>query len=428
MRYELDVLYKSINWVDEAKLQHIIDATVGAGDIHRNLEHAAKKAVRMMKLKFPGKFIVIIGPSGVGTNQAADIADQLCKERARRCGLPTWGTARIPIAIMNRQVNVRKALTDALIHIGEPCPELKIRIGPVTDGAVPVVDIPRAGKRADIMALFEALVRGLQRGGRTLIVENLDEVMLSLRICQAREVVAMLKRLAKEALSSVVVTGGPALAPLCWEAVDTASRLFPIEVEPYDVNKESDVIECCGIAKNIERRLGKDFIVPETLNVENTIKLMRLIRGRAEIALDMVGFAVNEALWETGAALKADMLFDCVNRILSVGGLGTLLDNDFALWTAFKDPALRNQLFHTDQVGYYRNQHIFPFKGALTAKRIRDSITSQAAENGSSGTLSAVSPRDEVAGEKKRDRRPFETNPRRLPGGPMKKGDYSPRR
>jgi hypothetical protein len=122
----------------------------------------------------------------------------------------------------------------------------------------------------------------------------------------------------------------------------------------------------------VESDLGGEYIVSGTLDATHSLRVMALVRGRVRIALDMIGYAVNEALWETGEPLKADLLFECIRRHMEDGGIGTLLDNDHALWRAMSDPEAREKLFSIDQIGYYKDRHILPFKSAASTQIILD--------------------------------------------------------
>jgi hypothetical protein len=414
MTFNIKKIYRSINWVDEERLNHIVACTTDSSRYHPNLEASVKKLISLMQFNARGKLIVLLGPCGVGREEVADIADQLSIERARALGRPTWETARIQLPVFGNRVDLKKALIDALVRQGDVCPEYKVSIGPITEGAVSTALIPRAGKLPTVIALFESLANVLQRNRRTVIVENALEVFLALRICKAREVVGILRRLANDARSSIVLVAGPELAPLCWETAETGANIAIVTTEPYDPQNGLDAGRFMAILGAVESDLGGEYIVSGTLDATHSLRVMALVRGRVRIALDMIGYAVNEALWETGEPLKADLLFECIRRHMEDGGIGTLLDNDHALWRAMSDPEAREKLFSIDQIGYYKDRHILPFKSAASTQIILDAAERQSLKlepksEEKTGSHSRTSP--ETRGKR---RAPFQANPRRV--------------
>jgi hypothetical protein len=310
--------------------------------VHRNMKTAFSELNEIMQVGKPGQLIVLCGPTNVGKTRLLKAVDEMLVADAQARGLPIWGStySRLPSPVRAR-FDQGETYRRTLQALEEPLIAKKVEYPDVREGAPSKQSVPYANRRVTHSALWQALINRVKAGHLAVFFDEAGELPQSLKVSTLRETINMFKQMADIGGSNVVLGSGPEIGPLLWESGQLSSRIKMVPLDCYHYTEPDDVKEFVVVMKNLEKKLGADFIEPRTLNSANATTMMRAVRGTFGIALDIIVFAVHRALLAGDAPLKWEALKVAIDKRMN--DIGKPVDREQKLWAGIKDENLRRQ-------------------------------------------------------------------------------------
>ncbi|SAK91353.1 ATPase AAA [Caballeronia calidae] len=310
--------------------------------VHRNMRTAFSELDEIMQVGKPGQLIVLCGPTNAGKTRLLKAMDQMLVADAQKRGLPVWGSTycRLPSPVRAR-FDQGETYRRTLYALEEPLLEHKVAYPDVREGALPRRTMPQAKRPPTHAALWQALMNRIKAGHLAVFFDEAGELPQSLKVTTLRETVNMFKQMADIGGSNVVLGSGPEIGPMLWESGQLAARIRLVSLDSYGFSEKNDVKEFNKALREIETKLGEDFIERGTLDGDNAKTVMRKVRGTFGIALDITVFAVHSALLAGEAPLKWEGLDAAVDKRMEE--IGNQVDREQALWAGIKHESLRRQ-------------------------------------------------------------------------------------
>ncbi|KVF31160.1 AAA family ATPase [Burkholderia vietnamiensis] len=347
----VDALLKDCKVLQEEQSSHLRKMMTDVLFMHRNMKAAFDRLFELIKLGKPGQLVALVGPTHTGKTTLVKTMDKMLIAEAKAKGLPTWGSAycRLPSPVHAR-FDDGETYRRTLEALEEPLVDRKVLYPDIRQGAVPRRALPRTGRNTTHQAMLKVLVSRLDGAHEAVFFDEAGELPQSLKVVSRREAVNFFKQLADLGKSCAVLVSGPEIGPMIWEYAQTMARTKIIGLDPYYSDNEEDRKIFRQLFKQIEGKLGADYIVPGTVSTaNNALFLMVKTRGTVGIAMDIIVDASHSSLVKGLGPLDWKHLEGAIEQRMR--DIGTPLDLEIALWEAVKKEELRRDYWGDSWAG-----------------------------------------------------------------------------